>query len=248
MIKDDQIELAARCKSIAGLSAALPAVIGLLVAGGWLLDIAALRSLIPGFSEMKFNAAVCFMLCGASLWSLTTRPGRVAWSRGCASLVVLIGGLTLGEYLVGHGLGIDQLVIADSSTDSPHPGRIPMAGAFNFTLLGLALLGIDIRWPATRWPAQWLALTVASVSFVVVIGYAYEVSSLYRPSTSGPVALHGVIAFLLLSVGLLLARRFSRFSHGLSLVERGVPCSLEKCVNRASVARNSRNLGGLLST
>ena len=81
-----------------------------------------------------------------------------------------------------------------------------MAGAFNFTLVGLALLAIDARSLAARWSVQWLALTVASVSFVVVIGYAYEVSSLYRPSTSSPVALHGVIAFLLLSTSLLLAR------------------------------------------
>ena len=103
MVKDHQIELATRCKSFAGLSGALAAVIGLFVAGGWLLDIAALRSLIPGFPEMKFNAAVCFMLCGASLCSLVTRPSLFAWGRGCAGLVVLIGGLTLGEYAMGHG-------------------------------------------------------------------------------------------------------------------------------------------------
>lgn len=206
MIKDDQIELAAHCKSVARLSGAFAAAIGLLVACGWLLDIAALRSLIPGFPEMKFNAALCFMLCGASLASLASRPSLAVWGRVCASLVVLVGGLTMGEYLVGHGLGIDQLVIDDRSMDSPYPGRIPMTGAFNFTLVGLALLAIDIRWPATRWPAQWLAWTVASVSFVVIIGFAYEVSSLYRSSNSGPVALHGVIAFLVLSMGLLLAR------------------------------------------
>lgn len=206
MVTDNQVELAARCKFISGLSGAMAAAIGGLVAGGWLLDIAALRSLIPGLPEMKMNPAVCFMLSGASLWLLATRPRYTAWARVCAGLVVLIAGLTLCEYLVGRDLGIDQLLVVDRSTDSPHPGRIPMAGALNLMLVGLALLAIDVRWPGTRWPAQWLALTVAAVSFVVVIGYTYEVASFYRPTTSGPVPLHGVIAFLLLSVGLLLAR------------------------------------------
>ncbi|HEY9025124.1 MAG TPA: GAF domain-containing protein, partial [Burkholderiaceae bacterium] len=154
---------------------------------------------------MKFNAAICFMLCGASLWLFATRPNHAAWARACAALALVMGGLTLIEYLIGRDLGIDQSLVTDRSTD-PGPGRIPMAGAFNFALLGFALLAIDVRGWGARWPALWLALIVASVSFVVVIGYAYEVSSLYRPTTSSPVALHGVIAFLLLSIGLLLAR------------------------------------------
>ena len=91
MVKDDQIELAARCKSVARLSGALAAVIGLIVSAGWLLDIAVLRTLIPGLPEMKFNAAACFMLCGAALWSLATRQSRAAWGRGCAGLVGAAG-------------------------------------------------------------------------------------------------------------------------------------------------------------
>lgn len=207
MDKGRRIELADRLLGLSRLAGAFAVAVGILVSCGWAFDIAALRSLFAGFPEIKLNAALAFVLAGASLWLMNGHgKAHAAIARACASAVTLIGLLTLSEYVFGWDLGIDQLLLPDRTADSLHPGRIPFAGAFNFLLLGTALLLLDARGSDGRWPAQWLALLVASVSFVVILGYAYEISSLYRPRSSNPVALHGVILFMLLSIGALFAR------------------------------------------
>jgi hypothetical protein len=191
---------------------ALATVVGIVVVYGWIADVVALRSLFPGFPQMKLNAAVAFALAGVSLGLLNdrARAGVVA-ARACALVVALIGLLTLLEYAFGWTLGIDELLLADRTGDGPFPGRIPVAGALNFLLVG-ALLGLlDMRWPNARhrqglWPAQWLALLIAVISFVVLLGYIYGAASLYRPRSSSPVALHGIVLFMLLALGALLAR------------------------------------------
>ena len=78
--------------------------------------------------------------------------------------------------------------------DSPYPGRIPLPGAINFLLFGTALLALDLRWGDRR-PAQWLLLAVGAIALMVIIGYAYDVASLYRPPLTPPVPLHGMILF-----------------------------------------------------
>ena len=94
---------------------AFATLIGLLVLTGWLLDVAILKSLSPDWISMRANTAVAFVLAGVSLTLLDTRrlssPRQPVWrrvARGCALLVVIIGGLTIAEYLTGLDLGIDQ--------------------------------------------------------------------------------------------------------------------------------------------
>ena len=154
------------------------------------------------------NAAVAFVLLGASLWLLSD-VGHTRFAiagQACAAAAVLIGMATLAQYATGWNLGIDEFLTPDPAEDSPHPGRIPLAGAVNFTLLGVALLLLNTRAAEARWAPQWLVLTAALISFVVILGYSYDVSSLYRVRSSSPVALHGVLTFIALSVGVLFAR------------------------------------------
>lgn len=71
------------------------------------------KSVLPGLVTMKPNTALAFVLAGVSLWLLRReeadqRARRIAGA--CAFLVALVGLLTLGEYLAGWNLGIDQLL------------------------------------------------------------------------------------------------------------------------------------------
>lgn len=90
----------------------------MLVLVGWTFDIPTLKSVIPGLATMKVNTALAFVLAGSALWlarknPLTQRARHCA--QVCALLVVVVGGLTLLEYLVGIDLGIDQFLFTEPS-------------------------------------------------------------------------------------------------------------------------------------
>lgn len=108
-----------RARQAAGLFVALP---GALVLLGWLLDVAALRSLLPRLETMKANTALCFLLAGLALW-LWPKPDAEDWrrlaARVCAVLILLIGLLTLGEYVTGLNFGLDELLFRDERAHSP---------------------------------------------------------------------------------------------------------------------------------
>src|SRR6266540_4989150 len=48
-------------------------VVGFLVLVGWLFDIPALQSVIPGLATMKANSALAFVLASISLWLAHTK-------------------------------------------------------------------------------------------------------------------------------------------------------------------------------
>ena len=187
------------------LIAVLAVAAGVLVFCGWTFDIAALRTFIPGLPGIPANAGVAFILSGTALWLLNeARSGLVTLGRIAAAATAVIGALTLSEYVFGWDLGIDQLLFADRTGDSPYPGRIPLPGAINFLLFGTALLALDIR-VGRLWPAQWLLLAVGAIALMVIIGYAYDITSVYRPASAPPVPLHGMVLFVLLAIGALCA-------------------------------------------
>ena len=181
--------------------------VGLVVVIGWVLDVPALRYVFPGYAEMKLNAALAFILSGMP-FTLSDDGGawRAHARKACAAAVIAISALTLIQYAASVSLGIDQLLIADRSSTTLYPGRIPLVGALNFLLLGTAIWLLDARTERGHWPTQVLALTVASIAYVMLLGFAYDVSTAYRPHVSGPLALHGILLFLLLSIAVLCAR------------------------------------------
>src|SRR5437763_6711024 len=96
---------------LAGISTGLLGGIALI---GWWLNNESLKSIIPGSSPLKPNIAAGIFLCGGALVFLSlTRSAKPA--RICAALsgivVLLLGGLTLGEHFLGWNLGIDQWLV-----------------------------------------------------------------------------------------------------------------------------------------
>ena len=53
---------------------ALAVLVGGLVLAGWTLDLAALKSLLPGWVSVKPNAALAFILTGVALLLSTINP------------------------------------------------------------------------------------------------------------------------------------------------------------------------------
>ncbi|MBI4517068.1 MAG: CHASE3 domain-containing protein [Deltaproteobacteria bacterium] len=195
-------------EQIARAAGAAGAVAGTLVLAGWLLEVAALKSILPGAVTMKPNTALAFALSGVALRFHSSRQSEIrspkcAIASLCAIAVAAIGFGTLLEYRFGWDAGIDQLFFADAGgLQSSHPGRMAPATAINFVLLSLALLTMRGRGVGF---AQAAALVVGLSSTIVCVGYVYDLPALYRLESYTGVALHTALAFLILSAGVLCA-------------------------------------------
>jgi PAS domain S-box-containing protein len=191
--------------------------IGFIVILGWILDIQLLQGILPGLPSMKFNAAICFILGGVSLLLQQyqyAKPKIIKHKKiyqfliySCSSLIILISSLTLIEYIFNFNLGIDQLLFQDSHTSVGQsvPGRMAPNTAATFVLLGSALLLLSMRRPKYV-QVQSLTLVAFLIAFMGLLGYIYSKAFFYQFGASTGMALHAVIAFMLLSMGILFAR------------------------------------------
>ncbi len=140
------------------------ALVGVLVAVSWFAHWRGLLQLAPGAVSMKFNTALCFVLCGMGACLLTTRYRR--WTIAPAALAAGIAVCTLSEYVLGVRGSLDELFIKDYLLDGTiDPGRMSPLSALCFTLLTAGL----IRAGSARGPGgglQMLALLATSVALI----------------------------------------------------------------------------------
>jgi signal transduction histidine kinase len=188
--------------------------IGFIVFAGWVFDIAIFRSLLPGWVEMKANTSIGYMAAGFSLWFLsdpnTSRAQNLAGQFFAWSIVVL-GALTFSQTIFGINIGIDELLFAEkpNAVGTAFPGRMAPASAVNFVLKGLALLWLDWEIKGLYRPSQFLSLATAIPPIQALIAYSYGVKNVLGDSTYVMItqmAIHAAIAWIVLSVGTLLAR------------------------------------------
>lgn len=202
------------CRNISwGLAGAVMAI-GLLVLLGWVLDIDSLKSVVPGRVTQKPNTALGLMANGIALllWhraisrpSPQRRPWMTRAQYGLPLLVVGIGLVTLAEYAIGFDLGLNHLpfTVPPDAVDVAIGGRPAPNTAVNFVLTGSALLLLlRHRYRA----AQGLSAVAFLIALLALTGHVYTVAPFYRVGTVTGMAVHTAIAFLLLSLGILLAR------------------------------------------
>jgi len=124
-----------------GFASLFSVAVGLLSLIGLTFHIAVLKSAIPGAPVIKFNAAVCLVLLGLSLWLLRyhdDRPSPIGKLCGqlTAAIAALLGLLSVAEHLTGTDLGIDQLLFREPGADaffSVRPGLMAPITAFGFS-------------------------------------------------------------------------------------------------------------------
>jgi PAS domain S-box-containing protein len=200
-----------RFVAFAGLFSIAVGLLGLI---GWTLGIAVLKSVIPGQVIIKPNAAVVLVLCGCSLWLLRSsgaEPPRGVRKRAAqvlASVIALVGLLSLSEHLVGWDLGIDQLLFVDENPweafGSVRPGLIAPITALDFLLIGLALLWLDwtVAYRSRRYgPAQFLAFAANTGAIVGILDFVLGSHTSYTH-----VALQTAITLFVLSFAVACAR------------------------------------------
>jgi len=198
-----------RCVPVA---ASFACFVGGLVLVGWALDITTLKSLLPAWVAMKANTAVCIVLAGSSLWLLRTEQADRTSRRlaqACACAISVVGLLTLTEYCFGWDIGIDQLLFRElkGAVGTTSPGRMAHITAFNFLLLGVALLLLDTQTRRGHRPAEYLAIMAGLFGLLGLLSYAYGVDAISRLGACTSMAMHTALTFLVLTCGILLARR-----------------------------------------
>src|SRR5690242_10353537 len=148
------LELSSRCVS------GLVVVTGALALAGWILDLGPLKRVFTDLPAMVPNTALALALAGVSLWFAQGQDApaiRRRAARACAFAVMVIGLLTLSEYLVGWNCGIDQWWF--EAGPAPLPGRPAILTAINCSLLGLALLCLDVKVRSGPWLVEGLVVT-----------------------------------------------------------------------------------------
>ncbi len=174
--------------------------LGLLVMFGWVFDITLLKSILPGFSTMKFNTALSFMLIASSIhFQLATRDSlwQALWKLP-AAFVLTIGLLSLTEEFLKINLGIDQLFFAGDPL-SPTPSRMSGATALCFSLMGF--FAVTLRSKRSIHQLSQVGLHIVTfISFIAVFGYLLGLFPLYKHWFINSMAIHTSVGFLSISV------------------------------------------------
>jgi len=195
-----------KLKVISGISALIVGLLGGIAIIGWVYNIPLLKSIIPGFVTMKPNAAVCFMLSGIALWLLNIKEKITLLQKTiiflCSLLILLVGLLTLSEYIFNTNLGIDELLFKDDLllVYTSHPGRMSPFTALNFLLAGITFVLKTIK-PSYYKTNQTLALFILMSAIFALGEYIYASEGYYILYSYTRIALHTVFGFIILSVG-----------------------------------------------
>jgi len=154
------------------------------------------------------NTALAFIMAGLSVWVLgkgreTRRSSVVFWV--CALVVVLIGSITLGEYLTGANSGFDSLLFPAKlqKTGESFAGRPSPHTALSFLLIGSALILMRMKSTRAYRCAQPFALGAALIALLALVGYIYQVAFLYSITSNTGMALHTALTLVVLAVGIL---------------------------------------------
>jgi hypothetical protein len=151
-------------------------LLGFSVLCGWAFNISKLQSVLPGLASMKVNAAISFILCGASL-ALLTRKENSGWTLSAsglaAGITVSIALLTLAEYGFDWNAGIDQLFFNEPQGMSftASPGRMAVIAALMYLLQGVSLLLMVLR--RNHVMIQVLALISGLIALLPIGGYLF---------------------------------------------------------------------------
>ena len=178
-------------------------IICLIALIGWVIDNSLLKSFLKNSVEMKANTAVGFVLSAISLFILSQRNSKSAIHSGqlFAFLALCLGLATLGEFILGWNLGIDQLLFLDTHDWYGLPGRMSIYTAMGFTMTGLALFVLPY---ARLWLLSGItALLVTALGALSALSYVWNVSEIIFNTHFSPLAANTALCFFLLGIAII---------------------------------------------
>ena len=219
-----ELQLMKRFRTISRSFSIAVILIGFIVLLGWLLDIAILKSISPGWISMKINTALCFMMAGFSVflqnpvkWNINPALKKNL-SVSAALIFGLIAAFNLFEYLFNINPGFDELILKDDPNPfgTLYPGRMAPSTVLCFMLLsGSNILSrykiLDIR------VLQGSVMIVGIISLTGLAGYILEAEEMVSIGGFNTMAFHSVICFFLLAT----ASLFSAPQEGIMKIVSG---------------------------
>ncbi len=193
---------------VAGTGAAALAL-GMVVLFGWLIGNVTLTCVLPGFTSMKVNTAICFTLAGLSL---LCRPrmaasGRDGLGQAVGAAAGVIGLLTALEYAAHINLGIDQLLFPDKVTlPQNFPGRMSIITASCFMLFACGRVAAAYHNRTANACHKAAAFAGMFMAYMSILGYVYGARLFFHPLTPVAVALHTAIGLEIIFIGLTATR------------------------------------------
>lgn len=184
---------------------------------GWTFDFQLTKKLIPSFPTTQPLTSFGFLLSGASLYWLNHSDKRSVYkwlAKIIAFIIALIGFLIIWEYFFNQNLWIDTVFFKAHGDATALPVRSSPINGVNFFVLGLSLLLLRIEAPAKLFPSQWLALLGLTIALLGLMGYTYNVQSLYKIPNSNNLSLPAAVSFILTFIGVL----FSNKNHGFTII------------------------------
>jgi PAS domain S-box-containing protein len=178
-------------------------ILGSMVIAGWHshdINLIQASSTLP---PMQYNTALGFTLGGAGLLALVYASQRLTPIFAVA--ILMIGFLTLLEYIFGFNLHIDQFFMDDYIlSDAPYPGRMAPNTALCFILTGGALLIACLKSDhksGLAWGGALGALVVA-LGFVAMVGYLTGLETAYGWGQLTRMAIHTATGFIVTGFGI----------------------------------------------
>src|SRR5256885_11540930 len=168
---------------LSGFVGALLVLLGGTVMIGWAMQLSLLVRLLPGFTPMVFDTALCFVLAGGALlapFSEADRYRRVTTVLGVGLL--FLAALVLAEHLLRKDLGIDwpslHAWVYDLSWKQP--GRMSVGTAVGFLMSGAVLvLATRVGRPWMGAAVRLLTLGVATIGVLGLAGYLVSAPLLF---------------------------------------------------------------------
>ena len=187
------------------LLVAAAAILCLISIAGWVFNFETISPIVPGFgwTGMKVNTSIGLLVAACSLL-LPAGGFKKNIKEVLAVFVILLGVITLSEYIFHWNAGIDELFFKEKTIPAGlYPGRmIPMA-SLGFIFLGITLLLYSLNKKSLRKIADASAILMLAISFIALAGYLYNVSSLYRVKGFDKATFPGTLSFLMLPLAVL---------------------------------------------
>ena len=185
---------------LARLTSHTLAALGVIALIGWVAGIEPLVRLGDDQPPLYPNGAIA--LIGAAIALRALQAGRRRLAQVGIALLILIGGLTLLQYVAGFDAGIDRWLLADEfiPQGTRYPGRMAAGAALCLLFAGVALFSLTYERQRDLIDiiAGVLGVTVAAVGGIVLLGYLSGILQTLRTSAVAGISLYDSVGLFLL--------------------------------------------------